>query len=654
MRSFQLSNPSKAIIPIIVSCCFSLNVLAQDQLVKEQVLEQSTLTVKDEHTPLPAGDKREIGEQAFKKQNYKEAIQLLEGFALDGDVDAQYKVGYSYYKLQEQSALDWFKLAANNNHTESMYMLGECYQYGNCTAVNYSQAIEWYQKAKQNGHSKADAEIAKLQSAKQPTTSNVQGDQYFQQKNYAAACSYYQISSDNGDVYSTRMLAECYIRMDKNNHPKAVKCFKQLADQGDKDALYRLGDCYMKGIGVKKNEAEAFSCYMKAANLGHTDAAYTVAQCFEKSKGVSQKNMSLAYNWYQKAATDGHTLAQFRLGQYFEKGQGGEKDLSQAYEWYLLAAQEGNADAQYCVGKCIDNGVTSNKSSQYWYKKAAEQGHTLAASLVKENNTSTSSSTRRTSSSTSSASRSKSSISRSTTSRSSSSTSRSTSSSSDRYTSSRTSSSSSSSSSSSASRSTSSSSTASSRPSYNSTATSKSSSSSTGLSTSVVVKESDVINDGILVRSSKSGRTPYSAIKNEFYKNYGKCEFSLFGGSVTAGQGLQLSASTLRWRFGWFLFNPLECTLTDNEYFDHPDYFEYEIWYQPSIGFMIPCNDFSGAYMLAGPSVNLETWEHSYKVELGYRLHFGFLDLSRADIFVRYDGSFTAGISYHWSLGFGK
>jgi hypothetical protein len=162
------------------------------------------------------------------------------------------------------------------------------------------------------------------------------------------------------------------------------------------------------------------------------------------------------------------------------------------------------------------------------------------------------------------------------------------------------------------------------------------------------------VNDGKIMGKTRFSRTPYSSIKNEFYKNYGKFEFSLFGGSVTAGQGLQLSASTLRWRFGWFLFNPLECTLIDNEYFDHPDYFEYEIWYQPSLGFMIPCNDFSGVYVLAGPSVNLETWEHSYKVELGYRLHFGFLDLSRADIFVRYDGSFTAGISYQWSLGFGK
>lgn len=634
MRSFQLSNPSKAIIPIIVSCCFSLNVLAQDQLVKEEVLEQSTLTVKDEHTPLPAGDKREIGEQAFKKQNYKEAIQLLEGFALDGDVDAQYKVGYSYYKLQEQSALDWFKLAANNNHTESMYMLGECYQHGYCTAINYSQAIEWYQKAKQNGHSKADAEIAKLQSAKQPTTSNVQGDQYFQQKNYAAACSYYQISSDNGDVYATRMLAECYIRMDKNNHPKAVKYYKQLADQGDKDALYRLGDCYMKGIGVKKNESEAFSCYMKAANLGHTDAAYTVAQCFEKSKGVSQKNMSLAYNWYQKAATDGHTLAQYRLGQYFEKGQGGEKDLSQAYEWYLLAAQEGNADAQYCVGKCIDNGVTSYKSSQYWYKQAAKQGHSQAARKIDTKKQMSYTSVPSRNSST----RTKTSVSR-------------TSSSSLRSKSSRASSSSSRLS---ASASTSTSKSKSTRASSRSS--SLSSYSSSQPSVSVVVSQSKIYNDLVVSdQSTKSkNRTPYSLIKNEFYQNYGKYEFNLFGGSITAGQGMQISASSLGWRLGWFLINPLECTLIDDDYFLHPNYFDYEIYYQPTIGFLIPCNDFSGVYLLGGPSISIDTFEYSYKFELGYRLHFGFLDLSRADIFLRYDGTFTAGISYRWSLGFGK
>jgi 3-methyladenine DNA glycosylase AlkD len=64
------------------------------------------------------------------------------------------------------------------------------------------------------------------------------------------------MSSDNGDVYATRMLAECYIRMDKKNHHKAIDIYKKLAEQGDKDALLRLGDCYKNGIGVKKNEAD--------------------------------------------------------------------------------------------------------------------------------------------------------------------------------------------------------------------------------------------------------------------------------------------------------------------------------------------------------------------------------------------------------------
>jgi hypothetical protein len=170
------------------------------------------------------------------------------------------------------------------------------------------------------------------------------------------------------------------------------------------------------------------------------------------------------------------------------------------------------------------------------------------------------------------------------------------------------------------------------------------------------VSQSKIYNDLVVSdQSTKSkNRTPYSLIKNEFYQNYGKYEFNLFGGSITAGQGMQISASSLGWRLGWFLINPLECTLIDDDYFLHPNYFDYEIYYQPTIGFLIPCNDFSGVYLLGGPSINIDTFEYSYKFELGYRLHFGFLDLSRADIFLRYDGTFTAGISYRWSLGFGK
>jgi TPR repeat protein len=464
----------------------------------------------------------------------------------------------------------------------------------------------------------------------------VQGDQYFQQKNYAAACSYYQISSDNGDVYATRMLAECYIRMDKNNHPKAVKYYKQLADQGDKDALYRLGDCYMKGIGVKKNESEAFSCYVKAANLGHIEAQYKVALCYEKSKGVTHKNLDKAHSFYVQAANNGHILSQCKLGDYYMKGQGGTIDLISAYNWYLKAAEEGHADAQFNVGKCIDKGVSSRYTSKYWYEQAAEQGHSQAARMIDTKKQMSYTSVPSRNSST----RTKTSVSR-------------TSSSSLRSKSSRASSSSSRLS---ASATTSTSTSTSKSTSASSKSSSPSSCSSSQPSTSVVVYQSKIYNDLVVSdQSTKSkNRTPYSLIKNEFYQNYGKYEFNLFGGSITAGQGIQISASSLGWRLGWFLINPLECTLIDDDYFLHPNYFDYEIYYQPTIGFLIPCNDFSGVYLLGGPSINIDTFEYSYKFELGYRLHFGFLDLSRADIFLRYDGTFTAGISYRWSLGFGK
>lgn len=51
-----------------------------------------------------------------------------------------------------------------------------------------------------------------------------------------------------------------------------MKLFQQAAEAGDANAQYYLGECYEKGIDVKKNRQKAKEWYRKAAAQGIKEA----------------------------------------------------------------------------------------------------------------------------------------------------------------------------------------------------------------------------------------------------------------------------------------------------------------------------------------------------------------------------------------------
>ena len=54
--------------------------------------------------------------------------------------------------------------------------------------------------------------------------------------------------------------------------PREFEQLKQLAEQGDADAQYKVGRMYEKGIGVTKDESVAWDWYQKAEEQGHQEA----------------------------------------------------------------------------------------------------------------------------------------------------------------------------------------------------------------------------------------------------------------------------------------------------------------------------------------------------------------------------------------------
>ena len=149
------------------------------------------------------------------------------------------------------------------------------------------------------------------------------------------------------------------------------KCL-EAAEQGDAEAQYMVGKCYLTGEGTEKNKIIAFRWFKKSAEQGHAKAQYETGLCYLEGKGTEVESLE----WYKKAAEQGYAEAQYKVGNAYYCGKGVEKDKNEAFKWFLLAAEQGQADAQYMVGKCYynGNGVKENKAEAFkWYKKASEQ-----------------------------------------------------------------------------------------------------------------------------------------------------------------------------------------------------------------------------------------------------------------------------------------
>ena len=105
------------------------------------------------------------------------------------------------------------------------------------------------------------------------------------------------------------------------------------------------GDYFYGRNGKARNFAEAVKWYRKAAEQGNADAQFNLGYCYLTGQGVSQ-DYTKAVMLYRKAAEQGLAHAQYSLGSCYEYGQGVLQDIHEATIWYWKAAKQKYADAK--------------------------------------------------------------------------------------------------------------------------------------------------------------------------------------------------------------------------------------------------------------------------------------------------------------------
>lgn len=198
----------------------------------------------------------------------------------------------------------------------------------------------------------------------------------------------------------------------KEEYVEAAAYYRAAAQRGNATAQYELGRLYHFGLGVGKDAELADEALCASANNGYVPAYVLLGQI-----RFGAKKYASAWKWFYKAVEkndptalyyaflfykNGHhvTRSEKNASRYLEmalqqsspeahlhvaKEAHAKGDFAAALPHFQSAAGREVAEAQYYLGKYYSAGHAVKAdifTAAYWYKRAADQGHTKAKSSL--------------------------------------------------------------------------------------------------------------------------------------------------------------------------------------------------------------------------------------------------------------------------------
>ena len=127
----------------------------------------------------------------------------------------------------------------------------------------------------------------------------------------------------------------------KADYAGAVAIWRPLAEKGDADAAFNLGQAYRLGRGVQTNLGAAQTWFERAARDGHVDAQTTLGLML-----FQNGNQIAGLRWLRQAADQGDPRAMLVYGTALFNGDSITQDPILGYAFVSRAAAQGLAPAK--------------------------------------------------------------------------------------------------------------------------------------------------------------------------------------------------------------------------------------------------------------------------------------------------------------------
>jgi len=164
-----------------------------------------------------------------------------------------------------QTALPIFFTLAQQGHADAQHVLGKAYFNGDgVLEVSSKSAVKWYTKAAEQGHDKAQMDLAMMYDYGMGV-----------QENNETAVSWYTKSADQGNAKAQYNLGVLYVKGEdvSRNEEAGVKLITSAAEQGYPRAQASMGAMYAQGLSVLKDDVRAYMWFYLATYNGSKDAS---------------------------------------------------------------------------------------------------------------------------------------------------------------------------------------------------------------------------------------------------------------------------------------------------------------------------------------------------------------------------------------------
>jgi len=193
----------------------------------------------------------------------QERFQALSLLAARGNPRAQAALGADYedghgVRRNYHTAMNWYRLAANQGLMEAQNSLGLMYKRGHGASQDYPEAAHWFRLAAQQGMPEAQANLGTLFQCGHGVA-----------KDEAEAAKWFRSAAKQGNAHAACALGFLYLNGMgvPEDEKQAIELFRVAARKGDKLALMNLGAAYDSGCGVGRNRIVARALF----NLGSAD-----------------------------------------------------------------------------------------------------------------------------------------------------------------------------------------------------------------------------------------------------------------------------------------------------------------------------------------------------------------------------------------------
>ena len=217
------------------------------------------------------------------------------------------------------NALKWYKKVAKKNMPEAMTIIGDIYYVGEeGIKQNYAEAFKWYSRAAEHDYNLAKIKMTLMiyrgLGVEQDLTTAFKNfskiswtrenfDDFFGPLRFNSVARYYAAKmqengegckKDSAKTLESYKVAGGLERVHEHDNSRSIP-----------KAIYKVGDAYFLGEGVRQNFAKALNFYEKTFSQGdgktpyHKEAAKKIMWMYELGEGIPQ-DKAKAEEWRKK------------------------------------------------------------------------------------------------------------------------------------------------------------------------------------------------------------------------------------------------------------------------------------------------------------------------------------------------------------------